>query len=390
MSYVIYRSLAVGSAFWLKSLPMEEKPITKIKKTRGCIQGVKMSLEYPNRPVAAGSSFYIKRPPIEDMGMAQIKKPGGFLRIQGTQKMGKSSLLNQLSDYATSEGYKTVFIDLQQADEKVFRDLDTFLRWFCINVTHVLKVPCTIKDYWDEEIGSKTNCTLYFEEYLLNQFDTPIVLAINEVNRLFDYPKIAQDFLPMLRYWYEKAQQTVTFLKLRLVLAYSTEIYIKLSIHQSPFNIGLPLKLSEFTGEQILELAHIYGVRWTNYYEIEQIIAMVGGHPYLINLALYHLTQQTMTLEKLLSTAPTQAGIYSEHLRSIWLKLQECPEVLNAFEQVLLGYETVQLDPHIAYKLDSLGIVNLVNNVATIKCELYRLYFMLQNSPNKNLSLFFG
>lgn len=349
---------------------------------------VTLSPEFPNRPLAAESPFYIKRPPIEEMALAQLTKPGAFLRIQGPQKIGKSSLVNQLVHYGKNQGYNTVFLDLQQADEIIFSDLDKFLRWFCVNVGYGLKLPSQIKEYWDEDIGSKVNCTFYFEEYLLKHFNSPIVLAINEVNRLFAYPKIAKEFLPMLRFWYEQAQQTDTLQKLRLILVYSTEIYLKLPINQSPFNVGLPLKLPEFSLEQVRELACIYGLKWKNYSEAERIVGMMGGQPYLINMALYHLSVNKLCLESLLATAPTQTGIYSEHLRNIWLKLQEYPELSTAFEKVLMSYEKVQLDPIIAYKLDSLGIINLVNNQATIKCDLYRVYFTMQNSPNNDLSLF--
>ena len=45
-------------------------------------------------------------------------------------------------------------------------------------------------------MGSKVCCTLYLQCYLLTQLKTPLVLVLNEVNRLFEVPLIAQEFLP--------------------------------------------------------------------------------------------------------------------------------------------------------------------------------------------------
>lgn len=101
---------------------------------------------------------------------------------------------------------------------------------------------------------------------------------------------------------------------------------------------------------------------------------MVGGHPYLVQLALYHLQSGTLTLDELLSTVPTQAGIYSSDLRHHWQILQTYPELLTALQSVIkLG--SAQLDPLLAYKLESMGLIDLQGNQASISCELYRQYF---------------
>lgn len=332
------------------------------------------SLIFPNSPVSLNSKFYIERPPIEEQAYNAICKPGNVLRIRAPRKMGKSSLVSRIIAYAQGIEYKTVNIDFQQADESVFTNLNKFLHWFCANVSLQLKVENMLDDFWDEDIGSKVSCTVYFEEYLLAQFDTPIVLVLNEVNILFEHLEIAQDFLPMLRYWHEQAQQIEIFEQLRFVVVYSTEIYIKLNINQSPFNVGLQIQLPEFNEEQILQLAHNYGLNWTEKNEVKQLMAMVGGHPYLVHLAIYFLSQQHISLEQLLLEAPTNAGIYSDHLRSLWEILQNS-ELLSAFKKILMDKDSIELEALLAYKLDSLGLVKLNCNECITSRKLYRIYF---------------
>jgi hypothetical protein len=81
-----------------------------------------------------------------------------------------------------------------------------------------------------------------------------------------------------------------------------------------------------------------------------------------------------LTLDELLQTAPTQAGIYSSDLRRHWQVLQTYPALMTALQTVIQA-ESAALDPLLAYKLESMGLVQLQANQARVSCELYRRYF---------------
>lgn len=349
-------------------------------------------IKYPGSPLAHNSPFYINRPPVEKIALAEIHQPECILRIKAPKLMGKSSLLNRIVQNAKDSGYKTVYIDFQEADDTIFISLDKFLRWFASNVTRQLNLIPKLDDYWDNDIGSKVSCKMYFEGHLLEQIDSPLVLIFNEVNRIFEYPNIVKDFFPMLRFWHEMAQQVETWQKLRLVVAHSTENYIQLKINQSPFNVGVTVELPQFTTEQIQELALCYGLGAGAIHSLAPLQAMLGGHPYLITLALYHLCQGNMTLEELLRTAATPKGIYGQHLRELLTLLIAEPQLLSAMQQVMMAPEKIELDAIAAYKLESMGLVKLDGNKASTSCELYRLYFCEQLEKhnwqhNQNLAL---
>jgi diguanylate cyclase (GGDEF)-like protein len=294
--------------------------------------------------------------------------------------MGKSSLLNRVIAHAKNQRYETVYLDLREADAAVFTSRDKFLRWFCVNVSKQLKLNPRVDDYWGEDMGSKVSCKVYFEGYLLEQLHSPLLLAVNELNQIFEYPRIAQDFLSMLRYWHEQGKRVELWQKLRLVLVYTTEIYLPLKLNQSPFNVGLSIRLPPLTLEQVQDLAQRYGLYWVSGEEGAQrlapLVEMVGGHPYLVNVALYHLYRQAMTLEELLQLAPTQAGIYSDHLRNLLALVQDAAELASALRQVVTAEGGVQLEASAAHKLEGLGVIQLDGNQAKPSCELYRLYFL--------------
>jgi AAA-like domain len=262
-----------------------------------------ISLEFPNKPVSLNSRFYIPRPPVEELVYTKIAEPGSLICIQASKKMGKSSLILRILSRATNQGFYTVSLDLQQADKAVFSSLDKFLRWLCTDVSRELQLEPKLNDYWDDDMGSKVSCSIYFQRYLLSTLTNPLVLVLNEVDCIFEYPEIFEDFLALVHYLQEQSKGLEIWQKLRLVLVSSTEILV-------PFNV--PINLPNFTTEQVQDLAQRHGLDWTDGKDAESLIAMVGGHPYLVRLAFYYLVGKkalTGDLQQLLQQAATAQGI---------------------------------------------------------------------------------
>jgi AAA-like domain/Effector-associated domain 4 len=353
-----------------------EKPMSK-QQPVPIPQSAKPEIKDQSIPLT--SSFYVERPPTETNCYKALLQAGALIRIKAPKQMGKTLLLHQIVAYATQQNYRTVRLNLLQAEEAVFGNLDKFLRWFCTRVSQKLQFPTQLNEYWDEERGSIVNCTTYFEAHLLEQIDTPLLLALDEVDRIFQFPEITQGFFPMLRSWHEEAKTIESWEKLRLVVVHSTEDYGSLDINQSPFNVGLPIELAEFTSEQIEDLAQRYQLNWTTQIGdkgFAPLQAMVGGHPFLISWALNHLAHQNMTLQQLLQDASTDAGIYQDHLRRHLVTLQENPKLAAAMKQVVSSFEPVRLETMQAYKLYSMGLIKRQGNDVISRCLLYQQYFL--------------
>ncbi|MGF1932866.1 MAG: AAA-like domain-containing protein [Nostoc sp. ChiQUE02] len=330
--------------------------------------------ELPEGQVGLASEFYIERPPIESDCYETILQPGSLIRIKAPRQTGKTSLMARILYQASQQGYLTVPLSFQLADGRVFADLDKFLQWFCASVGRRLRLPNKLADYWDVIFGSKDNCTAYFEEYLLPEINQPLALGLDEVDYVFQYPEIAGDFFDLLRVWHEKGKNLDIWRKLRLVVVHSTEVYIQLNINHSPFNVGLPIALSDLTPQQVLDLAQRHGINWSSS-QVDQLMAMVGGHPYLVRVALYCIARQNTTLDMLLQIAPTEAGPYNEHLhRHLW-NLEQRPELAAAMMDVITNTNAVRLDSMQCFKLLSMGLLQQQGNNVTPRCDLYRQYF---------------
>ncbi|MBD2215130.1 AAA-like domain-containing protein [Nostoc linckia FACHB-104] len=329
------------------------------------------------------TTIYIERPPIEEKCHKAILQPGALIRIKAPQKMGKTLLLEKLLDYARQQGYQTAKLDLKLADSSAIADLKTFLQWLCINVSDSLELEAQLDEYWQDNMGLNTSCTRYFQKYLLSVIDSPVVLAIDNFERLFKCENIFSEFCLLLRSWYETAKQGdrmgKIWKKLRLVVVNSTETYPTLDTNHSPFNVGLAIELPEFNQQQVEEIIKQYELDGQlGELGLNQLLGLLGGHPYLLQESLCNLKSQEITLGEILAVAPTEQGIFSHHLREQLECLQDAPQLEEAYKRVVTANEPVQLNPEITFKLHSLGLVKIVCNDCVPSCDLYRQYFSVR------------
>ncbi|MBG1240513.1 AAA-like domain-containing protein [Nostoc sp. NZL] len=371
-----------SSRSYLLSLDTEEKKISPLLSLDSFATQHHNQLEnlwsYPDGPVALDSPFYVERPPIEELVYREIIQPGCVIRIRAPREMGKSSLVLRLLAFAQMQGYRPVNLNCKQIDANCLTDLNKLLRSFCWQIATELGIDPKLDENWHEEIGCKLSCSLYLQSYLLKQSQSPVVLVLNDVDRFFEYPQIAEEFFGLLRSWYEEARQDTNLQKLRLVVVYSTEVYVSLDINRSPFNIGLPIRLPEFTEHQVEYLAQRHGLDWTSSKQVTKLMSLVGGHPALIRIALYYLCCQGITLEELIQEAMANGGIYRYHLWRHWAILQENSNLVKAYVEVMTAKQSISLNPLYAHKLESLGLITYEGDRILPRCELYRSYFKKQ------------
>jgi hypothetical protein len=324
--------------------------------------------------VPLDSPYYIERPNIEGKCYREIKQTGALIRIKGGKQMGKTSLLNRILHEAKRQRDRTILLNLQSADQETFNSLEKFTRWFCASVSRGLKLENKISQLWDQDLSCNSNATAYFEDYLLEEIDTTVTLGLDHLDRVFAYPDVAEDFLGVLRTWHEYAKRDTIWQKFRLVIAHAREVYVPLNVNRSPFNVGVSIQLSEFSDEEIQKLARIYQLSWLKAEDLTQLKTMIGGHPYLVNMALHYLSFEKMSLEQLLKEAPTESGIYAEHLRGHLITLQDNEKLLTAIKQIIASDQAIRIESKESFLLDSLGLIKRQGNNVMINCELYRQY----------------
>ncbi len=331
----------------------------------------------PGRPEKLDSHFYIerhriKRCTIESECYEAIEQPGSLVRIKAPSRMGKTSLIKRIQDKANKNNYIPVYLRFDTLIEPDnINNISNFLKAFNKNIKSQLPdVDSGLN--WDDN-NAKISCTQAFKELLIH-LQKNVVLLLDEVNEIFNYPEISKNFFAMLRSWYEESNNSEIWENLRMVIAYSTEYHGKLDIYQSPFNVGLPIELKEFKKEEVIRLILLHQL---DPEIVTDLMSMVGGHPYLIRLALYKMSQEEMTIEKLLKEAPTDSGIYRDHLSRHLEIMGKRSKIKTVFQEILKANSPVNFSDknREIRQLEAMGLITIEGNKAQTRCQLYRKYF---------------
>jgi DNA-binding CsgD family transcriptional regulator len=330
----------------------------------------------PGRPIKADCEAYYIKLAHEDRYHEGILNPGALIRIRSPQKMGKTSLLNRFLKTTTENGYYSVLYslrnklnhsDLKNSSEGFAAIAESFFR----NLADELSID--IKDF----PLNKDECTEQLEEILL-EIDQPIVIAIDEADILFEYPVVARDFFELLRVWHDahtKPLQENIWGKLRLIIVHSTDNYILLDRNNSPFdNVGEFIGLQPFNEEECQRLAARYHLNLPEV-EVRQLAQLVGGHPFLMQKALYSLHKDKIPFEQLLQEAPSLTGIFRNHLQELLQVIESNSLLKKSLRKVIASKDPVILPLEPTFKLEGLGLVKLQQNQVMISSELYRRFF---------------
>ncbi|MBO3460453.1 AAA-like domain-containing protein [Aetokthonos hydrillicola Thurmond2011] len=352
---------------------------TTFKQTQNHL---KINLESPEGQVPLSSSFYIERG-LEEICYEEILRHRAFIHIKAPRKMGKTSLMTRIISHSSLHNYQPVRLSLHRAETEVFISVEKFLRWFCANITYQLKIESKLDQFWNNDIGALMNCTIYFQNYLLQEVSNPIILALDEVNKLFEYPQLTRDFLSLLRSWCEETKDISIWQKFRLLIVTSS-YFTNLDINHSLFNVGLSIALPRFTMPQLEDLAQRHQLQLSSL-QLEKLMEITGGFPYLVRLMFYHCVQYQATVDDLLQNATNDTGIFSKHLDDQFDYLMQNAELVDGLKKVIQSSSPVNLKREIAFKLKDLGLISLDKNLSEISCDLYKNYF--SNYFNKMASL---
>jgi hypothetical protein len=330
----------------------------------------------PRGPLPLGSPFYVFRPPVERLCFQEILSAGALVRVKAPRQFGKTSLITQILGYAQDQGFSVAVVNLQLVGHGILEQPETLLRWFCASVARALGLPNELADRWDDVFGPAYSCTDYFESYLLSQSDRPLLLVIDGFDELFSFTGVATDFCGLLRAWYEQGRYGTAldiWQRLRLVIAHSMESWLPLILNQSPFNVGLPIELPCFDDHQIQEMASRYELDFSEA-DATQLQQLLGGHPYLTQMGLFHLSQG-VSIADIAASATAYGGLFSSHLRRQLELLEASPELPRAMAQVVKTEQGARLHPREAFQLQGLGLVRFAAQQVIPSCNLYRDYF---------------
>jgi len=319
-----------------------------------------------------------------------------LIHIKAPDKMGKTRLVNHIFNSFNSNNYRKVLLSMEEFDIQDQAEAGRLFYRFCQEISNKLDLRRNFIDDWKSIISSgyKLKCIQYFERFLLPSQNSPIVIVIDDLNRL-DKDPTYKEFCSMLRAFYNRCARSSTqdhgsWSRLGLIIAHSRMPV--LNENESPFSVGKVIRLPEFTVDEVQSLASQYEIQMDPT-TISLIMRLVGGHPYLISLSFQHLKNPNH-LNKLLRKIQSEQsspgeqslldavhkeleGIYTLHLNKLLRKIQGNGDqsLEQALYTVISTPNPIYISPLIAEELEEMGLIKLGSHYADPSCELYRIFF---------------
>jgi hypothetical protein len=328
-------------------------------------------LDIPEGTMGPESRFYIEREQ-DNRAMAAIRRRGVTVPIKAPRQMGKSSLLMRLMAEARRGGKRVAFLDFQLLDAKTRGHSETFFRAFCAWISDTLEITDRVDEYFSRPLPNIPRCTRYIGSHVLKELGTPLVLAMDEVDTLFD-TDYRDDFFAMLRAWHNQRADKPEWNRLDLLLVTSTEPYQLIqNLNQSPFNVGEVIELGDFQQAQIMDLNLRHGSPFGDG-QVQELVRLLGGHPYLIRKALYQVASGRLTAADLLATAADSTGVFGDHLRHHLFRLTDQPELIEGLRSIIRNGTCS--DERVFFRLRGAGLVRRDGDRVLPRCQLYARFF---------------
>jgi hypothetical protein len=319
------------------------------------------------------SQLYVTRPS-DDVALSTIQRQGVTITIKGPRQMGKSSLLMRTMDAALHAGKRVAFIDFQLFDRNILKNADRFYQAFCGTIAEQLDLPNSVAEFWQRSGGNVQRCTRYMQLHILKPLGEPLLLAMDEVDRMFD-ADFGTDFFSMLRSWHNNRALPMyrIWKQFDLALVTATEPYHLIAdLNQSPFNVGEVIALKDFDAEQVSDLNQRHGSPLTSAQE-QQLMALLQGHPYLVRRALYLLAKPQITVADLFKTASTDRSPFRDHLSYHLFRIYDKQELVHSLLQIIRTHTCP--DERVARLLLAAGLVRRQDERLVPRCQLYADYF---------------
>lgn len=344
-------------------------------------------IEQVDKP-SANQELYVHRPEEGECHDA-LERPGAVVRVKAPQLMGKTWFLSKvLTQLSQQIRFRWVEIDI---DRQALSDIDSFFCWLCTSVSIELELPVKLDEYRKSGQTPVKGVTTYFQEYILPELiasQDSLLLVLDKFNYIFEAPAIMHEFSALLRNWAENSIKGGSGNKepwahFRLVIVYATDIYgVSDDIHYSPLSsIGKFIELREFDQAQVEKLAECYGLSWNSAYTTE-LMKLVGGHPYLVDIACNKIKYQKRdvcsALRRIIETGSTVVGPYANHLLQLTDRIEQSPDLNRKFAELVNADQPIVIEPRQAFKLYSMGLIKQYGESETLvepRCHLYQKYF---------------
>lgn len=225
-------------------------------------------------------SFYVERPIDHELRQRLLGRDLCF--VLAPRQIGKSSLRVKTQEFLRERGVRCASIDLNRIGAA--SEAEWYPSVFCA-VLEGLEIEEDGREFWNkhEGLSAVARWSAFLKHILEVTQQAPIVLFIDELDRIQSVPSLRESFFGSLRAAYERRAEDQEYARLTFcLLGVATPDELMPDPRHTPFNVGHALELNDFSAEE----AHTFlpGLnslggdpqRW-----LDAVLAWTEGHPYM-------------------------------------------------------------------------------------------------------------
>jgi len=332
------------------------------------------SLIRPGGAMDVDSRFYIRRAADEEV-LNEVARARGLVTVLGPRQTGKTSLILQtyVNVRLVEARLRSVFVDFQALHNRDFKSLETIWCAIAVKMREQLALDGWGEEKWAKKANFDRNFSSFLDGFVFAADSTPVLLCLDEVDRVFSSP-LKSDFFSSMRAFYNRSAYDQALKRMRWLLSTSSEpsFFIE-DLNQSPFNVGHRVNLNTFTVEETAEFAGRHGVA-ADAPLLGRIQEYTGGRPFLVHLFLYHMALHPESLEQFFDGQSAGGGIFLDHLNHYLKQFQKDPGLRAAMKKVMAGKGCD--DVRMTDRLEAAGLARRDPALKLIcHCRLYKDYF---------------
>jgi DNA-binding SARP family transcriptional activator len=292
----------------------------------------------PGGVLPVDSPLYVLRSEDREFEQA-IRNQESIVLIRGPRQVGKTSLLARGLQQAREAGCYVTLTDFQSLDAGDLDSVEQLYAALAERVAEDLELEVAPEAARRAHLGAAANFQRYLQREVLGRLDAPLVWGLDEVDRLFPCEWSGQVFA-LFRSWHNRRglDPGSPWSRLTLAIAFAGEAHLFISdLNQSPFNVGVELRLGEFTVAQVAELNERYGSPLQDQAEVLRFHTLVAGHPHLVSRGLWEMASGSLNLDQFCQSVDRDEGVYGDHLRRLLATLVKEPALSDLVCALLRG-----------------------------------------------------
>lgn len=142
----------------------------------------------PGGSLDIDSRFYILRAADEEVRSA-VHRPRAIVTVRGPRQTGKTSLIMRV--HAAVRGaesqLRTAFIDFQALPREDLQSLSTIWHAIAGHIAEQLQLQGQKAIAWESGSGYDRNFSCFLDHGAFDDNDTPLLICLDEVDRVFDW-----------------------------------------------------------------------------------------------------------------------------------------------------------------------------------------------------------